>query len=127
MIEADAFAQRPRGVPLAAANDARFLRVIVMRVRSRAQRSFANRILDGVRDFVRESERRRLRAAARSAQRAIWIPRDGLRCRIEVIVAAMIDGHAKRSLRGLEPVEQAALAGVARQIAACEVVIRPRA
>src|SRR5947209_951252 len=70
-----------------------------------------------------EAECRRLHSATRRAQRAVRIPRNGVGCRIEVVVAAMIDRKAERTPRGFETGEKAPLGGVAGQVCLGQAVI----
>ena len=113
MIVSNCFTQRMRSVTFAAANDAPFFRVVVTRERMPRKYRFARRRFNGMRDFVSEAERRRLRTTASCAKRAIRIPRDRIRPRIEMIVVAIVDRQTKMPRAFIETPEQAPLRNVA--------------
>lgn len=125
MIEAHRLAEGSRSMPFGTADHAGFFGIVVVRTLTITQDRLACGPLDCVRDFVPQSECRRLPSAARRTQRAVRIPRDRVCSRIEVVVTAMIDGKAKRPPRGVEIGEKTPFGRIARQVCFGEVIIRP--
>lgn len=100
MIVADGFPERTRSVAFAAGDHPPFLGVVVAWVGRIAQSIRDARILDRVIDFVPQAQRRRLAAAVRGVQRAVWIPCDFVVVGIEVIVVAIVDGQPVLAIVG---------------------------
>src|SRR5579863_4077361 len=113
MISTRAFVQLTRRMSFGSGDDAPFFGGIVRAARSRCQRRLTRRCLDRVIDFVTETQRRRLPAAAASSQRRVRIPSNCVGARVVAVVVTTISRQPKMSAaRVLEPFEEAAFDGV---------------
>ena len=79
-----------RGMRLGAGDDTSFFGGVVANVGRRVEVVGAARILYRVIDFMAQTERGRLMSAACCSQRAVRVPRDGVRVRIEMVVVSTI-------------------------------------
>ena len=103
-------------MPFRTHDHAPFLGRIEARIERVRALPLARAVVHGVIDFVPETERRRLRAAAGRAQRTVRIPMNHARVRIEVV--GIVPVSRQRNVLGtlFEAIKKRTFLGVAPQI-----------